>query len=206
MTTFVPSEFAADRHRARAIVDANRLATVVSARLDVVQVPLVCVDPPGEPPRTMVGHVAAAGPFAVSDQVEVVAVHRGVEGYVSPSWYATKHEHGRAVPTWDYEAVHLRGTLHVSRDRDEVLAAVRLLTDLEESAFPAPWAVDDAPAAYVERLARAIVAIRLEVTEVAAVDKLSQNRSSADVAGVVTGLRDRDEHALADAVQRSSPA
>lgn len=189
--------------RARAVVDAWPLATLVTTQLDAVELPLLCTDPPDATPTTMIGHVAAAGPFgrlADGGPVDVLAVHRAEQGYVTPNWYASKAAHGRVVPTWDYVVVRLRGTLTVTRDAADVAAAIELLTDRMETARPVPWSTDDAPPAFVAQQLQAVVALRLDVEHVDAVDKLSQNRPQADVDGVIAGLREDGNDALAEAV------
>lgn len=115
------------------------------------------------------------------------------DAYVSPNWYPTKADDPRVVPTWNYEAVHVHGTVRVHDDPSFVAAVVRELTDLHEAGRAAddggrPWAVDDAPPEFVERQLRAIVGIELVVERVEARRKLSQNRPVSDRAGVVAGL------------------
>lgn len=118
-----------------------------------------------------------------------LAVVTGPEAYVSPGWYATKREHGRVVPTWNYSAVHVTGRLTVHDDPAWLRDAVTRLTDLHEGRRQEPWAVSDAPDVYVSKQLRAIVGLELRVERVEAKAKLSQNRSDEDRAGVVEGLR-----------------
>jgi transcriptional regulator len=114
---------------------------------------------------------------------------RGPEAYISPAWYATKREHGRVVPTWNYVTAHLHGQLVVHDDRDWVEGNVRALVERHEAGRPDPWSVDDAPPAYVEGQLRAIVGLEVRITQIEAKLKLSQNRSAADVDGAIEGLR-----------------
>jgi len=128
----------------------------------------------------------------------------GVNAYVSPNWYATKAEHGRVVPTWNYETVHIRGTVTIHDDPSWLLAAVTTLTDMHEGRHAVPWHVTDAPEAFVAGQLRGIVGIEVKVEDVQAKSKMSQNRSEADRAGVVDGLRrsgDPRDSAVADAMQ-----
>ncbi len=104
-------------------------------------------------------------------------------------WYAAKAEHGKVVPTWNYSAVHLTGTVQVHEDPEWLRAAVTALTDQHEAARTKPWHVTDAPDSYVEGQLRGIVGVELTVTGVEGKAKLSQNRSDADRAGVIDGLR-----------------
>ncbi len=126
----------------------------------------------------------------------LVIVH-GPDGYVSPDWYATKREHGRVVPTWDYVVVHVHGRLVVHDDTAYVRRVVEALTDAHEAGTAQPWSVGDAPAGFVEGQLRAIVGVEVEISRVEAKAKLSQNRSPADVEGVVRGLRGRGRADLA---------
>lgn len=121
----------------------------------------------------------------------------GAQAYVSPGWYASKAEHGRVVPTWNYSAVHLSGTVTVHDNPDWVRKAVTRLTELHEFRRPAPWSPTDAPGRFVDGQLRAIVGVEMSVDTVEAKAKLSQNRSAADHAGVVEGLRSEDDPAAA---------
>jgi transcriptional regulator len=136
------------------------------------------------------GHLARANQHwkRIVDGSAALAVVTGPDAYVSPGWYATKAEHGRVVPTWNYSAVHLRGTVHVHDDADWLRGMVTVLTDHHEAAREEPWAVTDAPDKYVTGQLRAIVGVSLAIESVEGKAKLSQNRSAEDVAGVVGGL------------------
>jgi transcriptional regulator len=125
---------------------------------------------------------------------------RGPDAYVSPSWYASKVEHGRVVPTWDYVVAHAHGPLVLHEDAEWLAAHVRRLTGVHEGGRPAPWSVDDAPERFVAGQLRAIVGIEVPVARLEAKWKLSQNRSAADVDGVVAGLRADGQDATAAAV------
>ena len=119
---------------------------------------------------------------------EALVIVRGPDAYVSPSWYPTKREHGRVVPTWNYVTAHVHGRLVVHDDVAWVEALVRRLTAKHEGGRAEPWAVDDAPAKFLAGQLRAIVGIEVEITRVEAKWKLSQNRPEADRAGVLVGL------------------
>lgn len=123
--------------------------------------------------------------LAPCDALLVVPVS---DAYVSPSWYPSKLEHGRVVPTWNYEVVHLHGRLIAHDDAEWTSLMVGDLTDLHEAEMPTPWSVGDAPADYTDKLIRGIVGIELEVSRIEAKRKLSQNKSEADRAGVALGL------------------
>lgn len=152
----------------------------------------------------LVGHVARANPHwkAVVDGAAGLAVVTGPDAYVSPSFYATKREHGKVVPTWNYSAVHLRGPVRAIDDVDWLRDLVGALTDHHEAPRDEPWAVEDAPEAYIAKQLKAIVGIEMVVESVEAKTKLSQNRSEEDRAGVVEGLAGTPGEAVADAMRR----
>ena len=158
---------------------------------------------------TVVAHMARANPHwrEIRDSQPALAIIAGAQAYVSPSWYASKAEHGRVVPTWNYSAVHLTGTLTVHDDHTWVREAVTRLTDRHEQQQAQPWAVTDAPEAYVEKNLRSIVGLEMRVDRVDAKAKLSQNRSEPDRAGVVAGLRRVGGNAeVADAMDLTHPS
>jgi transcriptional regulator len=137
-------------------------------------------------------HVARANPHwrSIEPATPALLVVTGPEAYISPSYYATKAEHGRVVPTWNYSAVHITGRLTVHTDPVWLRHQVGLLTDTMESGRAERWSVEDAPAPYVDQQLKAIVGLELLVERVEGKAKLSQNRSDEDRAGVVAGLRE----------------
>ncbi|MCW2749339.1 MAG: transcriptional regulator [Aeromicrobium sp.] len=156
---------------------------------------------------TLIAHMARANSHwrKIEDDEPCLAIVAGPQAYISPNWYATKAEHGRVVPTWNYSAVHLIGTITVHDDPEWVRRAVTDLTERHEQPRPAPWAVTDAPEKYVAGQLKAIVGLEMTVERVDAKAKLSQNRSEADQDGVIVGLRadgtDR-ESGIADAMEQ----
>lgn len=162
---------------------------------------LVTVGPDGLPDSTLlpvivdgdrvIGHLARANDHwtRIAPGSPGLVVVSGADAYVSPGWYASKAEHGRVVPTWNYTEVQLRGAVTVHDDPDWVLDVVTRLTERHESERERPWAVSDAPAKYVRGQLRAIVGIEVVVESVDGKAKLSQNRSDADREGAITGLR-----------------
>ena len=153
------------------------------------------------------GHVARNNPHwstpATGDSLVIV---RGPDAYVTPRWYASKAEHGRVVPTWNYVTVHVHGRLVVHDDIDWLRSLVGRLTDKHEAFSPEPWAVDDAPERFVAGQLRAIVGVELLVDRIEAKAKLSQNRPEADVEGVVAGLTERGDDVSAALVRDASAA
>lgn len=137
-------------------------------------------------------HMAWANPHwrSVEPSTPALLVVTGPEAYISPTYYASKAEHGRVVPTWNYSAVHLAGLLTVHSDPVWLRSQVGLLTDTMESGRAERWSVDDAPASYVEQQLKAIVGLELVLERVEGKAKLSQNRSEQDRAGAVAGLRE----------------
>ena len=156
------------------------------------------------------GHLARANPLArelaaaAGGGVAALALFHGPQCYISPGWYASKREHGKVVPTWNYVVVEARGRLRGIDDRDWLLALLDRLTAEHEQAQPLPWHISDAPADYIEPMLRAIVGIEIELTQVQGKWKASQNRSASDRAGVAAGLEALDPdaaHAMAALVR-----
>jgi transcriptional regulator len=142
----------------------------------------------------LVGHVAIKNDQwrepAIGDAMAIVS---GPDAYVTPSWYETKREHGRVVPTWNYVIAHAHGRLVIHREASWLEANVRRLVALHEARREEPWAVDDAPETYIAGQLRAIVGVELFIDRLDAKWKLSQNRSAADVDGVIAGLEAEGE-------------
>lgn len=148
------------------------------------------LDPSEGPFGTLYGHLARSNPQAqaLAEDGRVLAVFQGPQAYVSPSFYPGKAEHGRVVPTWNYQAVHARGTLEVFDDPERLLPLLERLTDQHEAGRPLPWQVGDAPADYLQGMLRAIRGLRLPVDSLTGIAKLSQNRNATDREGVRQGL------------------
>lgn len=138
------------------------------------------------------GHVARANPlWRHADGQPVLAVFRGAEAYITPSWYPSKAEHHKVVPTWNYAVVHAHGRLRALDDAPWLRDLVGRLTDHHEAPRAQPWAVGDAPDDYVQQMLRAIVGIEIPVTRLVGKWKISQNRNEADRLGVADGLAER---------------
>ena len=135
-------------------------------------------------------HLARANPQwkALAAGAEVLVVFQGPDAYVTPSWYASKREHGKVVPTWNYAMVQARGTVTVHEDADWLHAQASALTDTHEARRANPWAIDDAPEPFVAMQLRAIVGIEIAITALDGKWKVSQNRPEPDRAGVALGL------------------
>jgi transcriptional regulator len=200
---YVPRHFAADDAIVRALLERPGLAELVTAtpsRPLVTPFPALFDPSPGDH-GAILGHLARGNDHWRQEVVgEALVVVRGPDSYVTPSWYASKAEHGRVVPTWNYVTLHAYGDLVVHDDPDWLADQVRRLTDQHEHARQQPWSVDDAPAGFVDRQLRAIVGIELRVRRLEGKAKLSQNRDEADASGVVTGLRAEGDEVMAQAV------
>lgn len=190
VSVYQPSHFKQDDLDVlEALVRAHPFATVVSQSEDGLtadHLPMLVQRESGGRLR-LEGHVARANPLW-RNQRPVLAIFQGPQGYISPSWYAEKQRTGKVVPTWDYTVVHCHGSLIAREDPQSVLATVRALTSRHEAARPQPWSIDDAPAEYLEQLARAIVAIEIPVQRIEGKWKVSQNRPVDDRSGVADGL------------------
>lgn len=134
---------------------------------------------------------------------ESLVIIQGADAYISPSWYASKAEHGRVVPTWNYSTAHVYGKLVIHDDRAWLGSLVRRLTDRHEAESERPWSVDDAPERYIAGQLRAIVGVELLITRIEAKTKLSQNRPEADIEGVVAGLQATGQTESAADVERA---
>ncbi len=145
-------------------------------------------------------HLARGNPAwqRVQDGARVLAVFQGPDAYVSPSWYETKAETGRVVPTWNYLSVHVEGRARAIEDPVWLKRHLHRLTDQHESGMSTPWSVDDAPADFTERLVQAIVGVEIEIESLTGKLKASQNQPERNRAGVKTGLEaEEGEHSRA---------
>mgnify|MGYP000988122184 CR=1 FL=1 len=185
---YIPKHFAEeDVAEMQALMRANPLATLVSHGADGLNanhIPLLLVD------GKLQGHVARANPLWKAGNVagEVLAVFQGDDSYISPSGYATKAEHGKVVPTWNYAAVHAYGELRVIDDPHWIFAQISALTAANEAALPQPWAVTDAPADYIEKMLGAIVGIEISITRLLGKWKVSQNQPAVNQASLIAAL------------------
>ncbi len=191
---YLPAHFAETRTEAlHALIRSHPLGTLVTrngaGELQADPIPFL-IEPGPREHGTLRGHVARANPLwrETDAQAEVLVVFQSAQSYVSPSWYPSKAEHGKAVPTWNYIVVQARGRLRAIDDAAWVRALVERLTTRFESVQAAPWCIADAPADYIESMLRAIVGIEIELTALVGKWKVSQNRSAADRDGVAAGL------------------
>jgi len=188
---YLPKHFEQhDRATLFALMRERPLATLVIAAPDgptADLIPLEYVPDAGEH-GTLRGHVARANPLWRRAGAAALAVFTGPEAYISPGWYASKREHGKVVPTWNYTMVQARGTLRSIDDAPWLRALVGRLTEQHEADQATPWQVSDAPDDFVQQMLRAIVGIEIPLTSLVGKWKISQNRSAADREGTAQGL------------------
>ncbi|CAO3358134.1 FMN-binding negative transcriptional regulator [Azospirillum melinis] len=195
---YVPPAFREDDlPTLHALMRETRLANLVTATDEgLMATPLPLFLAPDEGPcGTLYGHLARANPQWKQQSLgEAMVLFTGPEAYVSPSWYASKEEHGKVVPTWNYIAVHAYGPAEFFDDADRLLEVVTRLTNLHEGRRVVPWAVADAPVDFIRAQLRGIVGLRLPITRIQGKRKMSQNRSAEDRAGVAAGLATSDRN------------
>lgn len=204
---YLPAHFAESRVEVlHALIRERPFATLVTsgaAGPDANHLPLH-LDADASPQGTLSGHVARANPlWRDAAEKDVLAIFHGPQAYVTPAWYPTKHEHGKAVPTWNYVVVHARGRLRVIDDAAWLRRELDRLVDSHEAGFAEPWRISDAPPDYIDKMLTAIVGIEIEITHLAGKWKISQNQPEANRAGVVAGLRGQESaeaRAVADLV------
>jgi transcriptional regulator len=184
------------------------LVTLTPSGLDANHIPFE-VDPDPAPFGTLRGHIARANPLwrDFSRGVEALAIFQGPGTYISPSWYPTKRETAKVVPTWNYTVVHAHGALRVIDDRAWLRGFVEKLTNRHEAGRRDPWKVTDAPSDFIEKQLGAIVGLEIPITRLVGKWKVSQNRPPPDRDGVVQGLSQEGRHsaaAMADLVRQSA--
>lgn len=200
---YVPSHFEESRIEVlHELVRERPLATLVtltSAGIEANHIPLHLSAEAGRF-GTLRGHVARANPFwrDIAANVEALAIFRGPDSYISPSWYATKREHGKVVPTWNYAVVHAWGELRIIDDPAWVMGQLQALTGQQEASFAEPWAVADAPREFTGKLIESIVGIEIVISRLTGKWKVSQNQPAGNQAGVVRGLRERGSSSAAE--------
>lgn len=142
--------------------------------------------------NTLRGHAAKANPLAkaqLESPTPCTAIFHGPNSYISPSWYATKKEHGKVVPTWNLVVVHIQGNLRFISDRDWLYQNVGELSQVHESSIGSDWRIEDAPLSYIDVNLKAIVGLEISIENVEAKFKLSQNRSLEDRKNVIVQLK-----------------
>ena len=199
---YVPPHFSETRpEELQRIVREHPLGMLVThgeAGLDADHLPFE-FDPAAGALGVLSAHVARANPLwqRCPGGTPVMVVFRGAEAYISPSWYPSKHEAHRQVPTWNYEVVHAHGTLTVHDDERFVRGIVARLTRRHEAGEPQPWKMGDSAPEFIDGLLRNIVGIEVTITSLVGKRKLSQNKEARDRAGAAEVLQARGSAELA---------
>jgi transcriptional regulator len=206
---YIPAHFAAGPDSVQQLLSRPAAANLITATANGILATLMpfVFDPTSGERGALHGHLARNNPqWSEPAAGESLAIIQGADAYISPSWYATKAEHGRVVPTWNYSTAHVYGNLVIHDDPAWLASHVRRLSDHNEAGSERPWTVDDAPERYIAGQLHAIVGVELLITRIEAKDKLSQNRPDADVDGVVAGLRARGQMQSAADVEHARQA
>jgi transcriptional regulator len=177
-----PAHLMAEDDARAAMAAFDRASLLVTPDLRATHLPFYLRD------DHLIGHIARANDHWKSAPCAALVVMAGPEAYVSPNWYPSKQQHGRAVPTWNYVTLHVRGRLETFDDRPLLEEAVALLSDMHERRQAQPWTLAEAPRDYIERLLNGIVCVRLVIERVEGKRKLSQDKPDHDHAGVIAGL------------------
>ena len=157
--------------------------------------------------NSLIGHLARGNEQWSKPSIkESLFIATSIDSYISPTWYASKKEHGKVVPTWDYMMAHIYGELSIHDDVEWLRSAVSELTDSFESSRPKPWKLADAPEDYVAGQLRAIVGVELKVNRLEVSFKMSQNKTKDDVDGVIAGLMADDKREIAEKVDQLFPS
>lgn len=209
---YVPQQFYEPRIDVmHELIRAYPLATLVtlsSNGLNANHIPLYLSELPA-PWGTLQGHVARANPLLddIVNEIESLAVFHGPDTYITPSWYATKKETGKVVPTWNYAVVHAFGILRIVDNVTWLRAQLEALTTHNEASFSEPWAVSDAPQEHIDKIMASIVGIEMGISRLTGKWKVSQNQPPQNQASVIAGLkasRRPNAQAMADLVKTGS--
>lgn len=193
------------QHPLAAIVTAGPDG-LVADHIPLLHVPAAEGDEGASGPGRLIGHVAKANPlWRAGAEQEHLLIFQGASAYVSPNWYPTKREHGKAVPTWNYAVVHVSATLRPMHEPAQILAVLEQLTTRHEAAQPQPWQVADAPADYIARMCAGVVGVEFRIRRLQGKWKVSQNQPAPNRQGVIDGLQAQGSEAagqMAALVQR----
>lgn len=202
---YTPPQFAVDEENAAAFLTRIRAADLVTMTDDGLVATFLpwIFDPDLGEHGSLLGHVARKNDQWKRPPVgEALVIAHGEDAYITPSWYPSKAEHGRVVPTWNYTTAHVYGELVVHDDPAWVDRLVRRLTVRHEAGRTTPWSVDDAPPEFHAGQLRAIVGVELLIDRVEAKFKMSQNRREDDIGGVVAGLAADGLSEISETVRR----
>lgn len=171
------------------------LITHSDSGLDTNHIPLLLAQSSGL--KFLHGHIAKINPLwkTLSDKSEVLVVFNGPNCYISPNYYPTKKETGKAVPTWNYVTVHVAGVMSFIHDKEWKLDMLDDLTRQHESTQAIPWSTTDAPEDYIQKMLTGIVGLKIEISEINGKWKLSQNLPTQNRQGIVEGLSQQADYA-----------
>lgn len=205
---YIPESFVGDGDAIRDLLDNQGVAdliTMTARGLVATALPFEYDSAEGEY-GTLIGHVARANPHWQEKVFgEAMVIVRGPDAYITPSWYPTKAQHHRVVPTWNYITAHIYGELVVHDDAKWTEKQIRRLTDRHEAGNADPWSIDQAPAEFIETLLQAVVGVEVLISRIEAKFKLSQNQSAENIEGVIGGLSARShngDQAMAAAMRK----
>ncbi|HEI6849688.1 TPA: FMN-binding negative transcriptional regulator [Yersinia enterocolitica] len=187
-----------------ALIQQHPLGILVSQKtgiLDAWHIPFA-FQPSEEGAGSLHAHIARANPLwqDVQQNEEVLVIFRGENAYISPGWYPSKHEHHQQVPTWNYQAAHVRGKIIIHDDKFYLHDQLAQLTKQQESMQEKPWQIADAPEQYINAMIKAIVGVEIVITELTGVMKLSQNKSDVDATGASENLIKNGNAAIGQAI------
>ena len=197
---FQPSDKAAQEFLSQ--IESGHLVSNTEKGLVSTLLPLIY----DQETNSLLGHVVKLNIQAsLPTNQEALVISMLNETYISPNWYASKEEHHKVVPTWDYMMVHAYGQLVIHDEPEWILNQVTRLTNHFEANQPKPWNVDQAPTDYVDGQIRAIVGIELKINRIEASFKMSQNKSKADLDGVIAGLQKAGKVSISEAINALRP-
>lgn len=205
---YIPEHFAEHRpEQLHRIIRDNPLGILVKAGesgMDADHIPFE-LDTGHGAYGLLTAHVARANPVwqRCAGGTPVMVIFRGADGYISPNWYASKHETHRQVPTWNYEVVHVHGVMRVMPEEKLLRRTLALLTHHYESRESKPWKMGDAPREYLDEMVSRIVGIEIEMQRVECKRKLNQNKETRARLSAISHLRELGHEALASAMQET---
>ena len=205
---YLPNHFEInDQEELLAFVKAFPFATLVSNGddgLNAEHIPML-VHADAENRVVLQAHIAKANKLwqSLANQADVLVIFQGENAYITPNWYPSKKVDGKAVPTWNYRAVHIKGTINFIHEAEWKLLLLEKLTNIHEQKQPAPWSISDAPQDYIEQRLAGIVGVEITVTDIQGKFKLSQNQSVENKNGVWDGLA-QTQHPMMAVMQKIS--
>ncbi|NYH14739.1 FMN-binding negative transcriptional regulator [Paraburkholderia bryophila] len=202
---YIPSQFNEPRAEVlHALIAEHPFGTLFShgkSGMDANHLPFE-LNADEKPHGVLKAHVARANPLwqELSHSDEVLVVFRAGDAYISPSWYPSKHEFHKQVPTWNYRVVHAHGRITIHDDERYVRGLVARLTRVHEASQPSPWKMTDSASDYIDAMLKAIVGIEIEITQLVGKIKLGQNKDARDIHGAGAALNEQGEHVIGDAM------